>query len=201
MGNLYGELFGVASDLEDGSITALYVTPQRLPFGRRQEEQERMLQAIYNAVGSWRIYTKKKNVRKELMEFQKGMMMACRALPMLLRDLKNEFPDQKVEMITVRMTQDVVERLFGLLRTLFGPNQRPDSVEAARRLKSLILGNNLGLSSRKSNVRIEEALAKNALNILAMRVSKNYYCFRKLYLPILLIILICHSANSSVLHK
>lgn len=90
---------------------------------------------------------------------------------MLLRDLVQAFPDKKVVLLTARITQDVVERLFGLLRTLFGPNQRPDSVEAARRLKSLILGNTLGMSSKKSNVRLDEELAKNTLNILAMRVS------------------------------
>lgn len=163
----------MSSDLDDGSISSLFVPAQRLPFGRRLEEQEKILESIYNAVGTWRIYTKKKNIRKALLEFQKGMMMACRALPMLLKDLRLKFPGQKVDMLTTRLSQDVVERLFGLLRTLFGPNQRPDAVEAARRLKSLILGNNLGLSSRKSNVRIDEALAKNALNILATRVSIN----------------------------
>lgn len=161
----------MAEDLEDGSIKALYVPAQRLPFGRHLEVQEAMLTKIFESVGSWRVYTKKKNLRTELLAFQTGIMMACRALPMLLRDLLQAFPDKKVVLLTARLTQDVVERFFGLLRTLFGPNQRPDSVEAARRLKSLILGNNLGMSSKKSNVRLDEELARNTLNILAMRVN------------------------------
>jgi hypothetical protein len=171
VGKLFGDLFGVSTERDDTSIASMFVPAQELPFGCRQSEQEKMLTMIYDTVGAWRIHTKKHNVRKELMEFQKGIMMACKALPMLLEDLKQEFPGQRVSMLTSRITQDVVERLFGLLRTLFGANQRPDSVEAARRLKSLILGNSLGLGSRKSNVRVEPDLAENALNILALRVS------------------------------
>lgn len=182
---MYSELFGVATDLDDNSINALYLSAQQLPFGRRQveEKQKKMLETIYDAVGRWRIYTKKGNLRKVLLPFQKGMMMACRALPMLLEDFQNEFPGKNVDMITSRMTQDVVERLFGLLRTLFGSNQRPDSVEAARRLKSLILGSNLGQTSKKSNVRIEESLASVALNILALRVRKfpKKYVFKLIF--------------------
>lgn len=196
MGNLYGELFGVASDLDDGSISALFLTAQKVPFGRRLEEQERMLMSIYNAVGTWRVYTKKKNIRNALMEFQKGIMMGCMALPMLFKDIQQEFPGQKVHMLTSRMTQDVVERLFGLWRTLFGPNQRPDAVEGARRLKSLILGNNLGLSSSKCNVKLDEALAKNALNILAMKVS-NFFIKRSCLL-LLLIFLLSPSDHKSM---
>lgn len=125
-------------------------------------------------VKDWRVYKKLKKstvLREELMEFQNGMLMACNALPMLLKDLRSTFPGQRVELLTARLTQDVVERLFGLLRTNFGPNQRPDSVEAARRLKNLILGENLGLQSRKSNVAMNEALSHQNLDILSLRVS------------------------------
>jgi hypothetical protein len=176
VGNLFGDLFGVASDLDNGSIPALFAEPRNLPFGVQETEQKELLDSIYKSVGTWRIMTKKQNVRKELMEFQKGIMMACLALPMLFSDFTSEFPGQRVSIFTSRMTQDVVERLFGLLRTLYGPNQRPDSVEAARRLKSLILGNHLGLTSTKSNVRLaEEGLATKTLNFLAMRVSNFKY--------------------------
>lgn len=167
-------MFGVARDEDDGAITSLCVPPQRLPFGRKIKEQELLLNNISTYVGQWRVYKKLKNgpvPRKAQMEFQVGMLMACKALPLLLKDLRNAFPGQKVELLTARLTQDVVERLFGLLRTNFGPNRRPDSVEAARRLKSLVLGDNLGLQSRKSNVAINEALSHQHLDILSLKVS------------------------------
>jgi hypothetical protein len=167
-------MFSVARDLDDGSITSLSVLPQRMPFGRNLQIQEELLKRIYENVNSWRVYkkTKKKIVlRDKLLDFQKGMLMACKALPLLLNDLRAKFPGQKVEILTSRLTQDVVERLFGLLRTNFGPNQRPDSLEAARRLKILILGYNVGLHSRKSNVAMNEALRHQDLDILSLRVN------------------------------
>lgn len=151
-------------------MSSLFTSPELLPYGRKLETQEEALNKLYETVGHWRVYTKDSKLRNRLLVFQKGIRMACRGLQMLYRELQSIFPGQNVEILTTCLTQDVVERLFGLFRTLFGANQRPDSVEGGRRLKSLIIGDCTGLVSKKSNVGFGVALEKISLNILSLRV-------------------------------
>lgn len=96
-----------------------------------------------------------KKPESALMSFQKGIQQTCVALPLLHKHLIKQFPEDRVSIPTYRLNQDIVERFFSIFRA--ARNTNPDTVEATRRLKSIVFGREFEviLKGSKTNVQPE----------------------------------------------
>lgn len=71
----------------------------------------------------------------KLIYYQKGVLLNCRALPLLYQELTLMFPENdKIYIETWYLSQDVLESLFSVLRSM-GGNTRPNALEVKYRLR------------------------------------------------------------------
>lgn len=76
--------------------------------------------------------------KKSLEYFQKGILMSNKALIMLY-DYMREMYGMKY-ILTCRLNQDIVENLFGTMRSKGGLDDRPTPKQFKYRLRKYILG-------------------------------------------------------------
>lgn len=142
--------------------------PEQLPFGAMLEEQLQLLAEVDKFVSTMRVTGKKK-----LLPFQEGILMSCRALPILHKFLQDQFPDEKIEICTTHLNQDVLEQLFALVRMLGGHISNPSPLEFVRRLRNILLGRcpEVLLNQRGLNVDIDPA--KDGSQLLNLEVTAH----------------------------
>lgn len=129
--------------------------PEDLPFGAMLQEQLELLQEVDSFVSTMRV-----TGRQNMLPFQEGIVMGCRALPILHKFLTETFPDTKIEICTTHLNQDCLEQLFALIRMLGGHIGNPTPPEVTRRLRNVLLGNQpeLVLDRRAVNVAVEQSV-------------------------------------------
>lgn len=121
------DLFNVSRPVMDSRYT-------RKAFGLDLGDQQRLLDESYKFVSSLRHPSK-----KAMIPFQKGILQDINGLRMLYEHVHEKYGVTYI--ITERLNQDCLERLFGLLRAKGGGlNDHPTPVELHRRLKMCILG-------------------------------------------------------------
>nr|AGL76355.1 transposase [Drosophila buzzatii] len=87
-----------------------------------------------------------------LLPFQKGILQTNNALRMLFHDIKGNV----AFLLTYRLNQDVLENFFGLIRARGGMHDHPDRQEFKYRLRSYLLGRNVGVLSNGANVAADD---------------------------------------------
>lgn len=107
--------------------------PQKQPFGKCLDEQKKMLDEVYDFVKQMR----RKGGRKgaALIFYQKGVLLNCRALPLLHTVISDMFPEEDINIATWHLSQDVLESLFSILRAMGGTNTTPSPLEIRYRLR------------------------------------------------------------------
>lgn len=76
--------------------------------------------------------------KRSLEYFQKGIIMSNKALIMLYDYLKERYGMQYI--LTYRLNQDILENLFGALRSKGGLDDRPTPKQFKYRLRKYVLG-------------------------------------------------------------
>jgi hypothetical protein len=143
-----------------------HILPQFLPFGACFEEQKNILDSTIDLMMKMRKKTKKGY--SKMLPFQIGIVMSCRALPMLYRDLKNRFPNEDVTILTYRLNQDALENLFSVLRSAGGTNTNPSPVDFQYRLTNFVLGKSPEAILKRSNTNV--ALEQGERPVLSAQV-------------------------------
>lgn len=87
--------------------------------------------------------------KKSLLPFQKGIIISMDSLEGLLKDQK-QFGLQYV--MTTRLTQDILERLFSQIRRAEHLCDHPTASEVISRLKKILLANKMPKPSTKTNI-------------------------------------------------
>jgi hypothetical protein len=105
--------------------------PEKQPFGACLDKQMAVLDEIYNFVKKMRKKGSKKGAK--MIFFQKGVLLNCRALPVLHAELTKNFPTEDINIETWYLSQDVLESLFSVLRAM--GHSRPNALEVKHRLR------------------------------------------------------------------
>ena len=95
----------------------------------------KMLQLTENMI----IGPSNKNIRKEKVAFQKGIIVSINAVLHLWKDLKEEGFKY---LLTHRLNQDCLENLFSSVRALGGADSNPNSVQFCTRIRILKIRGN-----------------------------------------------------------
>lgn len=128
------DLFNVSRPIMDSR-------PTRKAYGLDKENQDQVLDKAY----AWLLETRRIEGNsighaKALKPFQKGLLQDINALKLLYDDLKENFNITYI--LTERLNQDCLERMFGYLRGKEGGlKDHPSPTEVHYRLKNSILGN------------------------------------------------------------
>lgn len=118
-------------------------------YGLQLDTQNKILEDMKSNITKMRVITKK-GVKKNLLPFQKGIIMSIRSLKMLFKDMQAEY---KISyLITNRLNQDILEGLFSIMRYNGGLHDHPSPLEFKYRLRNYILGRNDGAISSAANV-------------------------------------------------
>ena len=78
--------------------------------------QKEILDQTFEHALKLRGITKAGRTKKGLIPFQKGIMMVCRAIPMIWQQLQERYPDDIAFMLTARLNQDIIENFFSCIR-------------------------------------------------------------------------------------
>lgn len=106
----------------------------RMAYGLKLSEQNELLNKTHNYILNMRTTGK-----KAMAPFQRGLLQDITALKMLYEYVNRTYDVQYI--ITERLNQDCLERMFGLLRSKGGGlNDHPTPVAMHYRLKKCILG-------------------------------------------------------------
>lgn len=133
------------------------VPASKLPFGSRREEQQVILSEMKDFIYKTRLIGKPP--KSKLMDFQLAIIQTCNAIPLMLEELEKRFPNERVQLKTYRLNQDIVERFFSYFRAIdSSKNTNPDVLGSKRRLKRIVFGKNLEsiMRGRKTNVAPED---------------------------------------------
>lgn len=86
--------------------------------------------------------------------FQKGVLLNCKALPLLHNVLSNMFPEEKICINTWFLNQDCLESLFSVLRAMGSTHISPGPLEMKYRIRRYMVQRepDFNLSSSKANV-------------------------------------------------
>lgn len=118
-------------------------TPFTAPYGLFEEEQNRLLDEVYEIIFNMRCIGK-----NNLQLFQKALLMHIKGTQQLLSILKQH---RLTYLLTSKINQDALENLFSQLRSRGGLNDHPTPLNALYRLRMIILGKNPGVVSTSSN--------------------------------------------------
>ena len=102
---------------------------------------------------------------------------------MMYKHLQNRYGLNYV--LTYRLNQDILENLFGIIRSKGGLHDHPDRHDCKYRLRSYILGYNSGALSSGTNVEVDNTPdledVHNSLTGTTNRLEKNnsiyFLCF------------------------
>ncbi|XP_039968287.1 uncharacterized protein LOC120780084 [Bactrocera tryoni] len=111
-------------------------------------KQNNILEQMTQMVSSMRVIGK-----NGLLPFQKDILQSNNALKLLLDDLRQQYKINYV--LNYRLNQDVLENLFGVIRSKGGLHDHPDRQEFKYRLRSYILGHNEGTFTEEGNVEVD----------------------------------------------
>jgi len=149
--NKFFDLYNVKSNSD-----SLFLVPEKLPFGQALPEQLKLIEEVTDMVKNMRKLNKKGKPAKALVFFQKGILRNCVALPLLLEDLQELFPGEKIVIPTYNLNQDCLESFFSVIRAYGGTNTAPSPLEMKYRIRKYLATKNpdilLLLSSAPQNV-------------------------------------------------
>lgn len=147
--------------------------PEQLPFGAMQQEQKRLLDEAYDFVSQLR---KRGVADPGPLPFQCGLMLNCRALPVLYDQLQELFPLENVEICTMNFNQDALERFFGVIRAMGGSHTSPNALSFKYRIRRYLTLKNpeLLIKDSENNVQLEETEVVNLTGL----VIKNMPIFK-----------------------
>lgn len=98
----------------------------------------KILDEVSLVVGEARVSTKKGNFRKDMLPFQKSIVMSCESLKNIFDDLTKEYGDD-IEIPTHVFSSDLLESFFGLIRGFAGNDRNPTPTQFLYRLKLLLV--------------------------------------------------------------
>ncbi|KAL4152818.1 hypothetical protein QTP88_000651 [Uroleucon formosanum] len=143
-------------------------TPFKAPYGLFLEEQNALLDKVYDFIFNMRCINK-----SNLQLFQKALLMNINGT----RKLLNIVQEHGLKyLLTSKSNQDAVENLFGQLRTGGGLNDHPSPLNALYRLRMIILGKNPGVVSTSSNTydkNQEEFMVANTFKQINFKLTDN----------------------------
>ena len=116
----YAEFLELWNDFFDVANSTREVDPNK-PLksgygGQHVAEQKKILDRTLEYAQKLRGITKAGRTKKGLIPFQKGIMMVCRAIPMIWKELQERYPADVAFMLTARLNQDIIENLFSCIR-------------------------------------------------------------------------------------
>lgn len=114
-------------------------------YGLELENQSQILRNMESTIQNMRV-----NSKKNLMPFQKGILMSIKSLEMLFEDMRSKYNIKYL--ITNRLNQDILEGFFSIMRYNGGLHDHPSPLEFKYRLRNYILGRNEGIVSTAANV-------------------------------------------------
>jgi len=117
-------------------------TPFKAPYGFFLEEQDALLDKMYNTFLSMRCVGK-----FGLQIFQKAILMHIKGTKLFFKILQQSGIKY---LLTSKINQDALENLFSQLRSRGGLNH-PSPLNALFRLRMIILGKNPGIVSKQAN--------------------------------------------------
>jgi len=141
-------------------------TPFTTPYGLALEEQDLLLNKMYDTIFSMRCTGK-----FGLQIFQKAILMQINGTKVLLKILQQ---NGLKYMLTCKINQDALENLFSQLRGRGGLDDHPTPLNALYRLRMLILGKNPGITSQQTNtthVNNEEFMVATALKKINLKIN------------------------------
>lgn len=165
MMNALFDLFNVKKDKRGEDPTKAYRC-EELPFGAALAEQKKLLEEAFNFVQKLRKKTKARD--PALLPFQSGLMLNCRALPVLYETLQEIFPEEEILICTTNFNQDALERFFGVIRAMGGTNTSPTALEFKYRLRKYLIMKNPEVMIRNSasNIEVEDDEAENLTGLV-----------------------------------
>lgn len=129
------QLFNDWFDLLNSRTKLTGNCPTRNAFGTDLENQTKVINQMTEFINSMRV-----GKHREIIPFQKGMLLSNRSLLEMFDYLKKKY---KIEYIlTARLNQDVLENLFAYIREMGGANDHPSPLDFTYRLRWYILGKN-----------------------------------------------------------
>jgi len=143
-------------------------TPFKAPYGLFLEEQNALLDKVYDFIFNMRCINK-----SNLQLFQKALLMNINGTRKLLNIVKEHGLKY---LLTSKSNQDALENLFGQLRTRGGLNDHPSPLNALYRLRMIILGKNPGVVSTSSNTNDknqEEFMVANTFKQINFKLTDN----------------------------
>jgi hypothetical protein len=157
------DLFNVRRDRRlDGEQELL---PEQLPFGAKLEEQTKFLDEAYKFIAEFR---KRGPKNPKLLPFQQGLMLNCRALPVLFDHLQELFPSEDILLCTININQDCLERFFGVIRAMGATNTSPNALQFKQRMRRYLLLKNpeMLIKHSSNNVEVEREEAVNLTGLV-----------------------------------
>lgn len=130
-------------DLSNVSHPNNYRTPYTAPYGLFLNEQDSLLDKMFNTFLQMRC-----NGKYGLQIFQKALLMHINGMKLLLKIVRD---NGLKYILTSKVNQDALENLFSQLRSMGGLNDHPSPLNALYRLRMIILGKNPGVVSNQSN--------------------------------------------------
>lgn len=102
-------------------------------FGTDLENQRKIVSRMSELVSTMRV-----GKHKEIIPFQKGILLTNLSLNQMFDYLKTKFPIEYI--LTSRLNQDVLENFFSYIRGMGGANDHPSPMDFTYRLRWYILG-------------------------------------------------------------
>lgn len=152
--------------------------PEQLPFGAMLQEQKLVLDEAFTFVSEMR---KRGPKNPDTLPCQKGLLLNCRALPVLYEQLQELFPTREILICTMNFNQDCLERFFGVIRAMGAANISPNALQFKYRMRRYLLLKNpeLLIKNSSNNVELEEIEAVNLAGMVTLKYY-NYECEIKL---------------------
>ena len=138
-------------------------------YGIHQKQQEDALMKMETLIKTMKI-----NKKTKLLPFQKGILMSIKSIQSLFHVLNSSHNISFI--FTSHVNQDNLENLFSRLRALNSNYQHPSPVEALRRLRILMIGQNHDLAVKNSSVAIAVE-TQTSDNEQVLRDSENIRSF------------------------
>jgi len=136
--NKFFDLFNTKQPSLSSKGAKQEVLPERLPYGSVLEEQDSILKQTIAFVDLMRKGDGSSKNKPALLPFQHGVIGNCIALPLLLQDLREEFPGSNLCLHTYNLNQDCLESLFSVIRALGGTYTAPSPLEFKYRMRKIL---------------------------------------------------------------
>jgi hypothetical protein len=147
------DIFNVKNDKRVENPGNHYL-PEQLPYGAEKELQDQLLEEAFEFISTLR----KRGVKNPgQIPFQKGWLLNIRALQHLHETLQERFPEESFLICTINFNQDILERLFSVIRAMGGTHTSPSALEFKYRLRKYLIMKNPELLIRNSATNLEVA--------------------------------------------